>query len=214
MKKLFFVFLIFIASSANLWAHRSGCHAKHSCPSDNDSYICGDTGNCSECFDNIYCVNKKNRSQSGAKFTPDQVDPLKPFSTPDIQKSPLRKVVHVIDGDTLLLENKEKVRLIGVDTPESVHRHKPVEYFGKEASAFTKKMVEGKNVRLSFENSLHDMYGRTLAYVFLEDGTFLNAEIIKQGYGFAYTRFPFKWKKLFRYYEKEAQFNKKGMWKK
>ena len=123
------------------------------------------------------------------------------------------KVKRVIDGDTLLLTNGERVRLIGVDTPETKHPQKPVQYFGKEAYLFTRRMVEGKEVRLEYDWQRRDKYGRLLAYVYLLDGTFLNAEIIKQGYGFAYTRFPFKYLQEFRKYEKEARENKKGLWK-
>jgi len=122
-------------------------------------------------------------------------------------------VKRVIDGDTLLLSNRERVRLIGVDTPETKHPQKPVERFGKEAYLFTKRMVEGKEVRLEFDWQKRDKYGRLLAYVYLTDGTFLNAEIIKQGYGFAYTRFPFKYLEEFRKYEREARDNKRGLWK-
>jgi micrococcal nuclease len=110
------------------------------------------------------------------------------------------KVKRVIDGDTLLLSNGERVRLIGVDTPETKHPQKPVQYFGKE-------------VRLEYDWQRRDKYGRLLAYVYLMDGTFLNAEIIKQGYGFAYTRFPFKYLEEFRRYEKEARENGRGLWK-
>jgi micrococcal nuclease len=78
-----------------------------------------------------------------------------------------RTVTRVIDGDTLVLDGGERVRLIGVDTPETVHPNKPVERFGKEASGFTRKMAEGKQVRLEYdaETAGHDRYGRTLAYV-------------------------------------------------
>lgn len=94
---------------------------------------------------------------------------------------------------------------------------KPAEYFGKEASAFTARMVEGKAVRLEFDQANaatghKDQDGRTLAYVFLEDGTHLNAEIIKQGYGRAETRFPFARVEEFRGYEKEAREQGKGLW--
>lgn len=122
------------------------------------------------------------------------------------------KVKRVIDGDTLLLTNGEKVRLIGVDTPETKHPQKPVQYFGKEAHLFTKGMVEGKEVRLEYDWQKRDKYGRLLAYVYLKDGTFLNAEVIKQGYGFAYTRFPFKYLEEFRQYEREARENRRGLW--
>jgi micrococcal nuclease len=123
------------------------------------------------------------------------------------------KVKRAIDGDTLLLINGEKVRLIGVDTPETKHPQKPVERFGKEAYLFARKMVEGKEVRLEFDWQKRDKYGRLLAYVYLLDGTFLNAEIIKQGYGFAYTRFPFKYLEEFRRYEREAREGRRGLWK-
>jgi micrococcal nuclease len=128
-----------------------------------------------------------------------------------------RIVQRVIDGDTQLLDNRERVRLIGVDTPETKHPSKPVQYFGKEASAFTKRMVEGKRVRLEFDMANtagrhKDRYGRTLAYVFLEDGTLLNAEIIKQGYGHAYTAFPFSRMEEFRRLEREAREQGRGLW--
>jgi micrococcal nuclease len=74
-------------------------------------------------------------------------------------------------------------------------------------------MVEGKEVRLEFDWQRRDKFNRLLAYVHLMDGTFLNAEIIKQGYGFAYTMFPFKYLEEFRQYEKEARENKRGLWK-
>ena len=122
-------------------------------------------------------------------------------------------VERVVDGDTLLLSNGERVRLIGVDTPETVHPNKPVEYFGKESSNFTKKMVQGMKVRLEYDQTTRDKYGRLLAYVFLEDNTFLNAEIIKQGYGHAYTTYPFKLMDEFRQYEREARENQQGLWK-
>ena len=123
------------------------------------------------------------------------------------------RVKRVIDGDTILLADGERVRLIGVDTPETKHPQKPVERFGKEAYLFTKRMVEGKEVHLEYDWQRRDKYNRLLAYVYLLDGTFLNAEIIKQGYGFAYTRFPFKYLEEFRKYEREARENKRGLWK-
>ncbi len=122
----------------------------------------------------------------------------------------------VVDGDTIIVNidgKKERIRLIGVDTPETKHPSKPVQYFGKEATAFTKSMIESKKVMLGYDYQLRDKYDRLLAYVYLEDGTFLNAEIIKQGYGFAYTKFNFKYLEEFRQYEKDARENKRGLWK-
>ena len=88
---------------------------------------------------------------------------------------------------------------------------------GKKASAFTKSLVDKKEIRLEYDQANahighRDRYGRILAYVYLKDGTFLNAEIIKQGYGFAYTRFPFKYLEEFRRYEREARQNGRGLW--
>jgi micrococcal nuclease len=128
-----------------------------------------------------------------------------------------RKVIRVVDGDTLVLDPNEKVRLIGVDTPETVHPKKVVECFGREAGEFMKKLVSGKKVRLEFDEantfvSHKDRYGRTLGYVFLEDGTLLNAEIIRQGYGHAYTRFPFRYLEEFRSLERRAREQGLGLW--
>jgi len=121
-------------------------------------------------------------------------------------------VKRVIDGDTIQLGNGEMIKLIGVDTPETKHPQKPVEYYGKEAYTFTRKMVEGQQVRIEYAQQKKDKYGRTPAYVYLTDGTFLNAEIIKQGYGHAYIAFPFKYLEQFRQYEKDARNNKLGLW--
>lgn len=123
-----------------------------------------------------------------------------------------RRVVRVVDGDTLVLDGRERVRLIGVDTPESVDPRRPVERFGREAAAFTRRLAEGRRVRLAYDRQRTDSYGRTLAYVYLEDGTFLNAEIIRQGYGYAYTRFPFHYLEEFRGYEREARAARRGLW--
>lgn len=123
-----------------------------------------------------------------------------------------RKCIIVIDGDTILLAGNEKVRLIGVDTPETRDEDRPVQYFGKEAYEFTRNLVEGKKVRLEYGMNRKDKYGRTLAYVYLEDGTFLNAEIIKQGYGYLYRAFIFKYFDKFWQYEKEAREKKIGLW--
>lgn len=124
-----------------------------------------------------------------------------------------RTVTRVVDGDTLMLDGRERVRLVGLDTPESVDPRRPVQRFGREAAEFTRSMTQGKRVRLEFDQQRTDVYGRTLAYVYLEDGTFLNAEIIKQGYGFAYTRFPFRYMDEFKRYEREARAMRRGLWK-
>jgi endonuclease YncB( thermonuclease family) len=92
------------------------------------------------------------------------------------------KVVRVIDGDTVKLETGESLRYIGIDTPETKHPQKPVQYLGKEASAFNTKLVFGQDILVEFDVQQRDKYGRLLGYVFLRDGTFVNAELVKKGY--------------------------------
>lgn len=120
------------------------------------------------------------------------------FGVPVAAATPAQLVERVVDGDTIIVEGVGRVSLIGVDTPETVHPNRPVEFFGKEASAFTKRLLEGKRVRLEYDQERQDRYGRTLAYVYLSDGTFVNAEIVRRGYGHAYTRFPFRHMEAFR----------------
>jgi micrococcal nuclease len=121
-------------------------------------------------------------------------------------------VERVVDGDTIVVRGVGRVRLIGVDTPETVHPSRPVEFFGREASAFAKRLLQGQRVRLEYDREPTDRYGRTLAYVHLADGTFVNAEIIRRGYGHAYTRFPFRHLDRFRQLEREAREAGRGLW--
>lgn len=121
-------------------------------------------------------------------------------------------VTEVIDGDTIKISSGETVRLIGVDTPETVHPTKPVEAFGLQASAFTKRLLQGKQVRLEFDQDTRDRYKRLLAYAYLPNGTCANEQIILAGYGYAYTQFPFKYMERYRELEKTARTQRKGLW--
>jgi micrococcal nuclease len=125
-------------------------------------------------------------------------------------------VTYVTDGDTIGVGRGwryEKVRFIGVDTPETVHPEKPIEFFGPESSAFTKKQLLGEGVYLEFEPSTqYDDYGRLLAYVFLIDGTLFNAELIKQGYARVIAPSRFRYYEEFRNYEQEAMAAGLGIW--
>jgi micrococcal nuclease len=128
-----------------------------------------------------------------------------------------RLVVRVIDGDTIVVSPNEKVRLIGVDTPETVHPNKAVQCFGKDAKDFTRSMVEHRTIRLVLDETNRvrnhkDRYGRTLAYVYFDDGTMLNAELIRRGFGHAYTRFPFRHVVEFRQLERLARSRAVGLW--
>jgi micrococcal nuclease len=122
------------------------------------------------------------------------------------------RVSRVVDGDTIILDTIGPVRLIGVDTPETVDPRRPVQRFGKEASAFTKRLLTGKDVRVEYDWNRKDGYNRTLAYIYLVDGTFVNAELIRQGYGFAYTKYPFKYAAKFRTLERQAREKGVGLW--
>ncbi len=91
-------------------------------------------------------------------------------------------VTRVVDGDTIEVSSGQKVRYIGVNTPETVHPSKPVECFGHEASVFNTNLVGGKAVRLVKDISETDKYGRLLRYVYLEDGTFVNLALVSGGF--------------------------------
>jgi micrococcal nuclease len=125
-------------------------------------------------------------------------------------------VTRVIDGDTIGVGRGRRyqiVRLIGIDTPETVHPEKPVEFFGPEASEFTKSQLRGTKVHLEFEPAnQYDGYGRLLAYVFFMDGTLFNAELLKQGYARVIAPSPFHRYKEFRLHEKEARVAGLGLW--
>lgn len=128
-----------------------------------------------------------------------------------------RFVIRVIDGDTIVVSPNEKVRLIGVDTPETAHPKTAVQCFGEETKKFTLSLVERRTIRLVLDESNaarnhKDRYGRTLAYVYFDDGTMLNAELIRRGYAHAYTRFPFRHVIEFRQMERIARSQAVGLW--
>ena len=122
-----------------------------------------------------------------------------------------RRVEHVVDGDTLILDGGDRVRLIGVDTPETKHPEMPVQRFGAEASAFTRKWLEGKIVRLEYGPQARDKYDRLLAYVWV-DGVNFNREIIRRGYAVATTRFAHPLLDDFLVAESEARHRRYGLW--
>jgi len=127
-----------------------------------------------------------------------------------------KTVTAVIDGDTIRVGEgwrRTTVRLIGVDTPEVAHGERRGEPFGPEATEFTRRALAGRRVRLEVQpHDQIDAYGRLLAYVFLEDGTLFNRELVRQGYARAYTRFQFAYREEFRRLEAEARAAGRGMW--
>jgi micrococcal nuclease len=122
------------------------------------------------------------------------------------------RVAHVIDGDTIELASGVRVRYIGVDTPEIHHPRKPVQYYGREAAEFHRRLVEGMDVRLEYDVERKDRYGRTLAYVYL-DTLFVNAELVRQGYAQILTIPPnVKYASLFLSLQRRARANRQGLW--
>ena len=118
----------------------------------------------------------------------------------------------VIDGDTIVLDGDEHVRLIGVDTLEKNDVRPEVRRMARQAASLARALAGGRKVRLEYDQTRYDRYHRTLAYVYLEDGTLLNAEIVRRGYGFAYVRFPFRRMEEFRAYERAAREGGAGLW--
>lgn len=157
-----------------------------------------------------------------------------------VNQEELYTLIRAVDGDTLVVldnqKQEKKVRLIGVNTPETVDPRRPVECFGKEASNFTKELVpkSSKQARLEFDDTQqkYDKYGRLLAYVYLVQNTenaevnnenknvkevsreiFLNQELIKQGYAYEYTyKLPYKFQSEFKKLEQEAKQEGRGLW--
>lgn len=128
------------------------------------------------------------------------------------------KVTKVVDGDTFHVDidgTDEKVRLIGINTPETVDPRTQVQCFGKEASDEMKDLAQGKLVKLEYDDSqnLRDTYGRLLAYAYLEDGQMLNRKMIAEGYAYEYTYMtPYKYQSEFRDLQNLARSSGRGLW--
>ncbi len=138
-------------------------------------------------------------------------------TTPALPKNTY-PVLKVVDGDTIdvLVDGKTvRLRLIGLDTPETVDPRKTVQCFGKEASDKAKELLVGNVVRLEYDASqgAFDKYRRTLAYIFLPDGTLYNKYMIAEGYAHEYTyNLPYKYQQEFKMAERQAREEKKGLW--
>lgn len=125
-------------------------------------------------------------------------------------------VTRVIDGDTFavkLKDKEERVRLIGVDTPETKGPGKEQEPYGVEAKDFTRRLLQGKQVRLELDVREKDGHGRILAYAYLSDGTLVNAKLIQEGYARVMTVPPnVRFADLFLQLEREARADRRGLW--
>lgn len=127
------------------------------------------------------------------------------------------RITEVYDGDTIAVAmdgRTEKVRMIGVDTPETHKPNSPIECGGPEASSFAHKQLDGKAVRLEADptNQNRDRYDRLLRYVYLPDGTLFNKLLITEGFGTPYTSFPFQKKQEFINAGLQAKLDNKGVW--
>ncbi len=157
-------------------------------------------------------VTNSNQTAAQASVVSPTVSPAanQPVKTSDTPQ--LFKVTKVVDGDTIEISTGERVRYIGMDTPETVDPRKSVQCFGKEASNKNKELVEGKEVRLVKDISDKDKYGRLLRYVYVGD-TFINLELVKQGYASSYSYPPdIKYQSQILQAQKDAQVAKLGLW--
>ncbi len=130
-------------------------------------------------------------------------------------------VINVVDGDTIDIDipdgknNYTRIRLWGIDTPESKKPNAPVAYFGPQASDFTKKLTLGKQVTVYLEkHRTRGKFGRVLAYVQLPDGRFLNEVLLAEGFAYADLRFRHSFYNRYPQLEAAARSQKKGLWEK
>lgn len=144
--------------------------------------------------------------------------PEQPIEVPARQQE-VYEVSQVLDGDTIEIARDgklERVRLIGVDTPETKDPRKPVQCFGKEASKHTETSLSGRRVRLEFDPVVgeRDRYDRLLAYVWREDGLFVNLDLVTEGFAHEYTyqHQLYKYRDEFQAAERAADSADKGLW--
>ncbi|MHB8171658.1 MAG: thermonuclease family protein [Thermincolia bacterium] len=131
----------------------------------------------------------------------------------DSSSQQLVRVSRVVDGDTFVISGGQRVRLIGIDTPESVKPRSKPEAYGKEASAYTRNLLEGQQVLLVHDVEKKDKYGRLLAYVYLEDGRFVNEILVREGYAQVMTVPPnVVHAEDFLRWQREARNGGKGLW--
>ncbi len=122
----------------------------------------------------------------------------------------LLHVERVIDGDTVQLEHVGTVRLLGVDTPETVHPRKPVQCFGPESSHFMKGLLANARVRVELAGK--GRYGRALGYLYREDGLDVNIELVRRGYSKSYRKYRHERLDEFNEAEKEPRRLRLGVW--
>lgn len=122
-------------------------------------------------------------------------------------------ISRVVDGDTIIVAPNTRVRLLGIDTPETVRPEHPVEPFGPEATAFTRRFLADGTARLTFDRERFDRFGRHLAYVWV-DGQLLNEELLRAGLARWEPQFNYAepMKRRFKAAQREAQDAQRGVW--
>lgn len=167
----------------------------------------------------VVALNSSSKQPATTVTTTPTTSPITTATPTETPKKEFYKVAKVIDGDTInvVINGKtETIRLIGIDSPETVDPRKPVQCFGKEASDKAKEVLTGKNVSLEADSTQgeRDKYDRLLRFVFLEDGMNFNKLMVSEGYAHEYTyqSNPYKYQEDFKNAEKAAMDDKKGLW--
>lgn len=120
----------------------------------------------------------------------------------------------VNDGDTIVLNSGQRVRYIGINAPEIDHEDQKAQPHGYAARFFHKNLVMSQKIRLEFDDERYDQYGRMLAYIFLQDGSFLNARLLRAGLAFYLYRAPnVRYDKILLKSQLDAMESKNGLWR-
>lgn len=236
LKIIAFIVLFFVLSTTQVSAHpgRTDASGGHTCRTNCEKWGYGygeyhthgtpnNSAGTSAITKPVYPTNtptpviNKNVAHTTALPTKKPTPGVTPYLETDMDKKKLFKVVRIIDGDTIVVSirgKQEKVRLIGIDTPETVDPRKPVACFGKEATAKLTSLIKGQYVKL-MDDKLQgnkDAYKRLLRFVYMENGIFVNKEMISQGYAFSYKQYPSKYLEEFNKLEKQAREKNLGLW--
>jgi endonuclease YncB( thermonuclease family) len=213
VKTIFWLYMIFVTLATISKPFRNS--SSH--PSRHHSYSSGKTHSYRPSQARAYSPHSYSSAKTHSNG-PSQTSTYSPHSVPvgvnesQINQDVYYEVLKVIDGDTVELNTIGKVRLIGVDTPETVHPRKKLEYLGPEASRFLSELAHGKKVRIEYDDQRKDKYGRILGYLYLNDNTSLNEQIIKEGFSSAYIKYKFKKSEDYQILEAIAKTKRKGLW--
>ena len=144
--------------------------------------------------------------------------PTEGVAEKEVSSSTTSRVIKVVDGDTVTVETngvRETIRIIGINTPETVDPRKPVECFGQEASARAHELLDNQTVTLETDATQgeRDKYDRLLRYVFLQNGSDFGKQMISEGYAYEYTySTPYKYQQDYKTSQSDAENAKRGLW--